>query len=78
MGAVEVLLTVANQLAKQAMDSMPKLQEDERIKREWYKNHIYFRETELNGETFLSQYDFKQRTRRREAVEKRGDRQSLT
>lgn len=33
----------------------------ERIQKEWYADGVYYRETVLNGETFLSQYDFKQR-----------------
>ena len=76
--ASTVLIAVAKELAAQAKNSLPELQEGEQILREWYKNGVYFRETLLHGETFLSQYDFRQRTCRREAADKRGDRQSLT
>lgn len=78
MEASTVLIAVAKELAAQAKSSLPELQEGEQILREWYKNGVYFRETLLNGETFLSQYDFRQRMCRRVAVAKRGERQSLT
>ena len=50
---------------------MPKLREGERIQREWYKNGVYYRETTLDGETYQSQYDFRQRKSRRMAVVKK-------
>lgn len=78
MEASMVLIAVAKELAEQAKSSLPVLQEGEQILREWYEKGVYSRETLLNGETFLSQYDFRQRTCRRTAVDKRGDRQSLT
>lgn len=56
-----VLSTVAQELAQTAKDSLPELREGERIRREWYKDGVYYRETALDGEIFLSQYDFKQR-----------------
>ena len=73
-----VLLAVAKELAGQAKAEMPALQEGELIQREWYESGVYSRETVLNGETFLSQYDFRQQTCRGVAVAKRGERQSLT
>lgn len=73
-----VLLAVAKELAAQARDSLPELLDGEQIQREWYESGVYSRETVLNGETFLSQYDFKQRTCRRVAATERGERQSLT
>lgn len=78
MEAVAVLLAVAKELARQAKDSLPELQDEERVQCEWYENGVYFRQTVLNGQVFLSQYDFRQRTCRREAVAKRGEWQSLT
>lgn len=72
------LIAVAKELAARAKNSLPELQEGEEIVREWYKNGVYSRETRLNGEIFLSQYDFRQRTCRRMAADERGDRQLLT
>lgn len=79
--ASAVLIAVSKELAKQAQDSLPELLDGEQIQREWLKNGVYSRETLFNGETFLSQYDFRQRMCRRVAVAKRGERherQSLT
>lgn len=64
----EVLFAVARELAKQAKDSLPELQDGEKIQREWLDSGIYYRETMLRGETFISQYDFKQRKSRQIAV----------
>ena len=72
-----VLLAVAKELAAQAKGSLPELQDGEQVQREWYKDGVYYRETLLDGEIFLSQYDFRQHTCRQTAVE-RGDRQLLT
>lgn len=69
--APAVLLAVAAELAKSAKDSLPKLQEGERIQREWIVDGIYYRETLFNGEVFRSQYDFKQRKSRQMAVVKK-------
>lgn len=68
-----VLLAVATELAEQAKNSLPEIQEGEQIRREWLENGIYSRETVLNGETFLSQYDFRQRACRRIATTERGE-----
>jgi len=68
-----VLLAVANELAEQAKNSLPKIQKGEQIFREWLENGIYSRETVFNGETFLSQYDFRQRVCRRVAATERGE-----
>ena len=78
MDVSATLIAVAKELAARARGSMPELQEGEQVVREWYKNGVYSRETMLNGETFLSQYDFRQKTCRRVAADERGDRQSLT
>ena len=69
-----VMLAVAKELAAQAKGSLPELQDGEQVQREWYKDGVYYRETLLDGEIFLSQYDFRKRT----AVVERGGRQSLT
>lgn len=63
-----VLLRSATELAKQAKDSLPELQDGEKIQREWLDSGIYYRETTLKGETFISQYDFRQRKSRQIAV----------
>ncbi len=68
-----VLFAVATELAEQAKNSLPKIQEGEQIRREWLENGIYSRETVLNGETFLSQYNFRQRVCRRVAATERGE-----
>lgn len=64
----EVLLAVANELAKTAKTSMPQMHEGEKIMREWLENGIFYRETSLAGEILRYQYDFKQRKSRRVAV----------
>ncbi len=56
-----VLLAVAEELAEQAKNSLPEIQKGERIRREWLENGVYSRETVLNGEICLCQYDFRQR-----------------
>ena len=68
------MLAVAKELAQQAQDSLPRIREGEQVRREWYKNGVYSRETMFDGEIVLSQYDFRQRA----VTVKRGDRQSLT
>ena len=68
--APAVLLAVATELAKQAKSEMPEMREGETVRREWYENGVYYRETEMDGEVFQSQYDFRQRKIRRLAVEK--------
>lgn len=71
------LIAVAKELAARAKGSLPELQEGEQVLREWYENGVYSRETRLNDEIFLSQYDFRQKTCRRMAADERGDRQLL-
>ena len=66
--APSVLFAVATELAKLAKASMPEIREDERILREWYESGVYYRETTLGDEIFISQYDFRQRKSRRVAV----------
>lgn len=66
--ASAVLFAVATELAKEAQDALPKLRDGESVRREWLEDGIYYRETSYNGENFISQYDFRQRKSRREAV----------
>ena len=66
--ASAVLFAVATELAKEAQDALPKLRDGESVRREWLEDGIYYRETSYNGENFISQYDFRQRRSRREAV----------
>lgn len=66
--AAAVLLAVATELAKTAKSSMPEMRDGEKIIREWFEEGIYYRKTELAGEIFVSQYDFRQRKSRRVAV----------
>ena len=54
-----VLFAVANGLAQTAKDSLPELRDGERIKREWFSDGVYYRETVFDGEIFTSQYDFR-------------------
>lgn len=64
----EVLLSIATELASMAKSSLPKLNDGEKIRREWYENGVYCRETTLNGAVFCCQYDFRQRKIRRIAA----------
>lgn len=66
--APAVLLAVATELASQAKSSLPKLNDGEEIRREWYEDGVFYRETALNGDVFRYQYDFRQRKSRRVAV----------
>ena len=66
--ASAVLFAVATELAKEAQDALPKLRDGESVRREWLEDGIYYRETSYNGENFISQYAFRQRKSRREAV----------
>ena len=66
--ASAVLFAVATELAKEAQDALPKLRDGESVRREWLEDGIYYRETSYNGENFISQFDFRQRKSRREAV----------
>ena len=59
--AITVLLTVAQELEDLAKSSMPKMREGEMIKREWFENGVYYRETTLDGNLYQAQFDFRQR-----------------
>lgn len=63
-----VLFAVATELANLARDSLPEMREGEEICREWYDSGVYYRETSYKGKTFISQFDFRQRKSRQEAV----------
>lgn len=58
--AAQVLRAIAGELAKRAKDAMPRLREGERILREWYADGVYYREAVLDGESRISQYDFRE------------------
>lgn len=61
----EVLLSIATELASMAKASLPKLNDGERVQREWYENGVFYRETTFNGCIICCQYDFRQRKIRR-------------
>lgn len=60
--AVETLIAIANEMARNAKDSMPKLRDGEKIIHERYENGVYFRKTAFAGKTYLAQFDFKTKT----------------
>lgn len=66
--ASTVLIAIAKELAKQAQDSLPKLQKGEVVQREWFENGIYYRESSFDGMTYISTFDFKYRKSRTEVV----------
>lgn len=68
--APAVLLAVATELAKQAKSEMPEMREGEEVRREWYEDGVYYRETEVDGKVFQSLYDFRQRKSHRLVVTK--------
>ena len=59
--ASTVLVSIAKELSRLARDNMPKMREGEMLRREWYENGFYYRETSLDGRSFLAEYDFRQR-----------------
>lgn len=65
-----VFMAVAEELAQQAKDSMPEMREGEVIRREWYKNGVYSRETVYQNAVFVSEYNFRQRKSRRVEIKK--------
>lgn len=70
--ASSVLLAVATELADMAKAHLPKLNDGEVIRREWYENGMFYRETALGEDIFIYQFDFRQRKSRRLAG-KEGD-----
>lgn len=71
--APTVLLAVAAELANTAKANLPKLNDGEVIRREWYENGVYYREIALDGIIFIHQYDFRQRKSHRTGGMKEGD-----
>ena len=63
-----VLLAIATELSKLAKNSLPALQEGETVQREWLKNETFYRETNLNGQSFIAKFDFLQRKSQRVLV----------
>lgn len=59
---VAVLHAVAKELAQKAKASLPRLRENEKVQREWLDGGVYYRETNLNGNTYLGQYNFKRKS----------------
>lgn len=68
-----VLLAVAAELANSAKANLPELNDGEEIRREWYADGMYYRETALDGVIFTYQYDFRQRKSHRTGGVKEGD-----
>ena len=66
--ASAVLIAIAKELARQAKDNLPKLQEGEEVQREWFEDGIYYRESLIDGSSYISQFDFKNRESRRVAA----------
>lgn len=54
-----VLLAVATELSELAKTNMPALRTGEMIQREWLKNAIFYRETNLDEQTYIAQFSFK-------------------
>lgn len=71
--ASAVLLAVAKELAGTAKENLPKLRHGEVVQKEWYDNGVFYRKSIYQGETYISQYDFRQRKSRRAAVFRIGD-----
>ena len=56
-----ILLIVATELSNLAKSSLPKLRKGETVQREWFKDATFYRETNLNGQKFIAQFNFLQR-----------------
>ena len=56
-----VLLAVATELAELAKNSMPVLRKGEVVLREWFKDGIFYRETNLKGCKYVAEFNFRQR-----------------
>lgn len=56
-----VLLAIASELADAARENLPTMQECEYLVSERFENGIYYRETSCNGNTVISEFDFKER-----------------
>ena len=56
-----VLFAVATELSELAKASLPALREGETVQREWFENATFYRETNLDGQKFMAQFNFHQR-----------------
>ena len=59
--ASQVLLAIATELSELAKTSLPALRDGETVQREWFKDATFYRETDLNGQKFIAQFNFSQR-----------------
>ena len=66
--AVSVLFAVATELSELAKTSLPSLRKGETVQHEWFEDATFYRETSLNGQKFITQFDFRQRKSRRVAM----------
>lgn len=57
--ALRSLFAVANELAKLARESLPKLRNTEMINHEWLSDGVYYRETAFNGRVYQASFNFK-------------------
>ncbi len=64
-----VLLAVATELSELAKASLPALQKGETVQREWFEDATFYRETDLDGQKFIAQFNFPQRKSYRTLVE---------
>ncbi|MBR1438415.1 MAG: hypothetical protein IJ587_07740 [Synergistaceae bacterium] len=66
--AALVLIAVAKELSEMAKRSLPVLRKGETVQREWFKDATLYRETVLNGQRFIAEFNFRQRKSRRMLV----------
>ena len=59
--ASQVLLAIATELSELAKASLPALRKGETVRHEWFENATLYRETTLDGQTFIAQFNFPQR-----------------
>ncbi len=53
-----VLLAIATELSELAKTSLPKLRKGEQVQREWFENATLYRETTLDGQKIITQFNF--------------------
>lgn len=63
-----VLLAVATELSELAKASLPALREGEIIKHEWLEDATLYRETILDGQKFIAEFNFFQRKSHRALI----------
>lgn len=56
-----VLISVATELSELAKSSLPVLRKGETVQNEWFKDAVFYRETNFNGQRFIAKFDFRQR-----------------